>query len=137
MNVLPAPLTVALVVVAVSVLFALYQMLVLPLQSLGIFLIALGLGIAVVAKRFGLLLSLRRGHFALRRSPLFVSIVLVAAGAGILAFGVMSLVLLGLLVWWRVRGLEPVRTTSLSRVLRKAPVASRVWREVQVSHKRL
>lgn len=128
MKPLPTLLTVTLIVVAVSVLFALYSLLVLPLQSLGIFLVALGLGIAVLAKRFGRLLSLQRGTFSLSRSPLVLSFVLVAVGISILLFGVLPLLALALFAWgWVSRGgkhagLEP----SLGKMYKQsAPLAKR------------
>ena len=130
MKPLPTILTVIITVAIGALLLELYRMLVLPLQSLGIFLIVAGLGVAIVAKRFDRLLSLRRGAFSLRRSPLFVSVVLVATGVGILLFGAASLLILGALVWWRVKGLERsqrhFQRTSLSRAKSKKPAINRV-----------
>ena len=126
MKPLPTILTVTATVVVGVVLFELYRMLVLPLQSLGIFLIVAGLGVAIVAKRFDRLVSLRRGAFSFRRSPLFVSVVLTATGVGILLFGAASLLILGALVWWRMKGLERAQRAPLSRARSKKSAINRV-----------
>jgi len=101
---LPTLLTVTLIGVAVGLLIILYQLLVLPIQSLGIFLVALGLGVAVLAKRFGKLLSLQRGNFTFTRSPLVLSSLLMTTGLAILLFGPLALLVLGLFTLWRFNG---------------------------------
>lgn len=117
---LPTLLTVTLIGVAVGLVIILYQLLVLPVQSLGIFLLALGLGVAVLAKRFGRLLCIQRGTFTFTRSPLVLSVLLMTTGLGILLFGPLALLVLGLFALWRVNArLARVGTWSFDKVFPK------------------
>lgn len=121
---LPTLLTVTLAGVAVGALIFVYQLLVLPVQGLGVFLVVLGLLIALLAKRFGRLLCLQRGAFNLTRSPLVLSCLLVLTGTGILLFGPLALLFMGIAALWRfngrlnVRRLQELRKQGLRKSLK-------------------
>ena len=108
-----ALLTLTFSLVAVSLLFQLYRLLVGPLNGLGIFLAALGLAVAILAKRqqgrtSAVPTSKRPLNFVtkdLRRSSrqlLYKGLALALIFLGTLLSGLLPLLLVPIFLWWLV-----------------------------------